>query len=470
MTRNALPVALVVDDDADFARTVRLFAEDLGYLTLHADCVGKAREQIAHGGIDFILLDLGLPDGSGLDLLDEIDLGHAQVVVATGHPTVESAIRAVHLPVLEYLVKPLDLGQLAALLEHTRARVSQEPAPASADDFGLIGSSAAMRELRRLIARVAKVDASVFIVGESGTGKELVARAIHERSGRSGPFVALNCGAVNAELLASQLFGHERGSFTGASHRYRGLLEQANGGTLFLDEITEMPASLQVYLLRVLETQRVTRVGGSEEIQLDTRVLAASNRPTDVAVAEGRLRVDLFYRLADVPLYLAPLRERGEDVIVLAHAFLARLNERYQRRARLSDAACRTLLRHDWPGNVRELRSAVQRGFLMSSGDEIRVEPMRLRHGANHATGHVVFHPGMSYTEMQRQMLIATLQHFGGDKTQAANALGVSVRTIYNQLAELRRGTDGEPDGSQSARFQGGPSAGHPEPGRRVHG
>ena len=325
--------------------------------------------------------------------------------------------------------------------------MSRRGAAASAANFGLVGESRAIRRMRQEIAKIAGSDVSVLITGETGTGKELVARALHRASGRRGPLVAVNCGAVAPDLLASQLFGHERGSFTGANARHIGVFEQAQHGTLFLDEIAEMSPQMQVYLLRVLESGAVTRVGGSSEITVAARVVAATNRYPHSAIADGLLREDLYYRLAGYEIALPPLRDREDDILLLVHAFLDELNASNGTRREL-DPRCEDALRqHGWPGNVRELRSAISRAYLTADGDHIALFPQRS--GAVTAGGvhddrmhddsmQLVFRVGMTYAEMETAMLMKTLAHEGGDKHATAAALGVSTRTIHNQLARLK--------------------------------
>ncbi len=433
------PTLLIVDDDRDFASAAADFARTRGFTPYLAHSLEQSRDLSRLPSVDLLLLDLDLPDGNGFELLDELDLPeHGQIAIVTGQPSVESAARAVSLPVIDYLIKPLCPEQFSALLDNAAAR-AQPPLPTVDSPGGLIGESPAMRRLLDCLGRVAPSEASVLVSGESGTGKELVARALHELSARNGPFVPVNCGAIAPDLLASHLFGHERGSFTGAASRHIGYFEQANQGTLFLDEITEMPPALQVYLLRVLETGTVTRVGGTEAVPVDVRIVAATNRDPQRAIDQGVLRDDLFYRLADVALDLPPLRSRGEDAVLIARNFLERLNARYGAAKRMTAESERGLLRHNWPGNVRELRSAVQRAFLTSEGDAIRIVPgFRKLAPVHHDATHIAFSVGMTYAQVEQEMLLKTLAHFGNDRTRTAQALGVSVRTIHNQLARLR--------------------------------
>jgi DNA-binding NtrC family response regulator len=300
--------------------------------------------------------------------------------------------------------------------------------------FGrLYGSSTVMHEVYRMIEKVAPTEATVFITGESGCGKELVARTIHERSPRAhGAFVAINCGAIPQNLIEAELFGHERGAFTGANRQHRGCFERAEGGTLFLDEITEMPPEMQVRLLRVLEMGRFVRVGGDGEIRTNVRVLTATNRDALDAVRDGRLREDLMYRLAVFPIALPPLREREGDTELLAEHFLQSLNVESSSSKRFSRAALTTIRAYHWPGNVRELKNAVHRAFIMAE-DVVELDLAGLACPA--VEGECLRVPvGTSLAEMERQAIFATLDHCRGNKRRAAEMLGVSLKTLYNRL------------------------------------
>ncbi|HEX6793065.1 MAG TPA: sigma-54 dependent transcriptional regulator [Casimicrobiaceae bacterium] len=300
--------------------------------------------------------------------------------------------------------------------------------------FGrLYGSSTVMQEVYKMIEKVAPTEATVFITGESGCGKELVARTIHERSPRAhGAFVAINCGAIPQNLIEAELFGHERGAFTGANRQHRGCFERAEGGTLFLDEITEMAPEMQVRLLRVLETGRFMRVGGDGEIRTNVRVLTATNRDALDAVRDGRLREDLMYRLAVFPITLPPLREREGDTELLAEHFLQNLNVEGGASKRFSRAALTTIRAYHWPGNVRELKNAVHRAFIMAE-DLVELDLAGLACPA--VEGECLRVPvGTSLAEMERQAIFATLDHCRGNKRRAAEMLGVSLKTLYNRL------------------------------------
>ncbi|TCZ88948.1 sigma-54-dependent Fis family transcriptional regulator [Lysobacter sp. N42] len=427
------PSVLIVDDDTSFAHAAADYARERGFDTAIAHTLQESRRAMDAHPSDLTLLELSLPDGNAFDLLGELDAdAHRRIALLSDDGSSEVAERAGRWPLLDYLVKPLEPEHFDALL--SAASAARAVAPRWG---GLIGECEAMRQVASYVERIAPTRVSVLVTGESGTGKELVARAVHERSRRRGAFVAVNCGAIAPDLLASHLFGHERGSFTGAAQRHAGYFEQAHRGTLFLDEITEMPPALQVYLLRVLETGEVTRVGGSEAIPVDVRIVAACNRDPQQAIDQGQLRADLFYRLADFILPLPPLRARGNDVVLLARYFVDQLNAEHGESKRLSADAERILRAHHWPGNVRELRSAVQRAFFLSDGPVVDVHPVAHRAAQADANGAIVFRVGMSYADVEREMLLRTLEEVRHDKTRAARMLGVSVRTIHNQLARM---------------------------------
>jgi len=439
------PVLVIVGDDRRFAAEAADLARSRGFATHVAHSVAES-EQFAAMPRDLSLLDVDLPDGSGFDVLDRFEPHDCEkVVLITGQPArrageIGSAARAA--PVSDYLTKPLSMEKLDRLLGEVSLRVSRRSAAASDENLGLLGESRAIRRLRSEIRKIAPCDVPLLLTGETGTGKELVARALHRASGRHGPLVAVNCGAVAPELLASQLFGHERGSFTGANARHIGVFEQAQHGTLFLDEIAEMAPQLQVYLLRVLESGAVTRVGGNSEIAVAARVVAATNRYPQSAIADGLLREDLYYRLAGYEIAVPPLRDRDDDILLLANAFLDEFNAANGTRRTLDPACARVLRGHGWPGNVRELRSAVARAYFGSDGERVsvRLQPCVPAGGETLQPdgSRLVFRVGMSYAEMETRMLLQTLEHYSGDKRAAAAALGVSTRTIHNQLARLK--------------------------------
>ncbi|MGN6313392.1 MAG: sigma-54-dependent transcriptional regulator [Rhodanobacteraceae bacterium] len=433
---------LLVDDNDAFSSAVVEVARLAHCKITATDSLESARKLVAEKEYDLLLIDLALPDGNGLDLVQDIDLAsQGRIAIVTGNPSIETAVRAVKSPAFEYLIKPVSMDALTKLMEDAHQRARARHVSAVRQFGGMIGQTTCMQSLFEKIRRVAALDVSVMVYGESGTGKELVARALHELSGRAGRFVAVNCGAIAPELLSSQLFGHERGSFTGAMQSHAGYFEQAQGGTLFLDEITEMPPALQVYLLRVIETRTLTRVGGSRELPIDVRVIAASNRDPQRAVASGNLRSDLYFRLLEFPLQVPSLRERREDIPLLARHFLDRLNERYGTAKTFSPDALRKLSERAWPGNVRELRHAVQRHYIMAGENgeiEVQPEPEQPMRPSGSSDGAIRFTVGMTFDDVEREMLLKTLAHFNNNKRQAARALGITAKTIYNRLLRYR--------------------------------
>ncbi|MGU7782067.1 sigma-54 interaction domain-containing protein [Burkholderia sp. PU8-34] len=314
----------------------------------------------------------------------------------------------------------------------------------------LLGSSHSIQTLLRKIAKVATTHASILVVGETGAGKDIVARLVHNMSTRRrGPFVPVNCGAIPPDIAESQLFGHEKGSFTGAISQHIGFFEAARGGTLFLDEIAEMPAELQVKLLRTLESNTITRVGGNEPVPLDVRIVAATRHDPVAAVQEGRLREDLFYRIAAIALHVPALRQRDEDINDIAQALIERLNTRHCTRKRLSSQALKALSAYSWPGNVRELRNVLERAFILAD-EQIELSlPRRLLPGDEVRKNAMTLQFGTTLLHSQQRFIVASLKHFNGDKPRTAKALGISLKTLYNRLALI---PEHERDGSKTKR------------------
>ena len=441
-----MPHALLVDDDLGFVMGLAEAVKQEGFTVSTAASLKEAREELALREPDALLIDIQLPDGSGLELLQQPE-GRIPpgVIFITGHASVELAVEALQLGAVDFVTKPVDfarvkitLANLARTQELSQAVGALRGELRRLGRFGhVIGASDPMQKVYDLIAKVAPTDASVFILGDTGTGKELVAQTLHEMSRRKKlPFVPVNCGAVSPSLIESELFGHERGSFTGADRAHKGHFERANQGTLFLDEISEMPTDLQVKLLRVLETGTVLRVGGSEPFQVNVRVIAASNRKPEQAVAEGKLREDLFYRLNVFPLQLPPLREREGDVLLLAEHFLETLNREGQGPPKtFTRAALHRLRGHSWPGNVRELKNVVQRAFILAPND-IGVDALPLGVGVveEKQGSNLVIQIGTSIDETERRLILATLEHCAGDKKRASEILKISLKTLYNRL------------------------------------
>ncbi|MGF1528892.1 MAG: sigma-54-dependent transcriptional regulator [Candidatus Competibacterales bacterium] len=435
---------LVVEDDPHFAPALVELVEQRELSARAVSTLEEARRALRFAPPQLLLIDLILPDGSGLELLQDLDASaDTQIVIMTAHPTVDAAIDSLRARVLDFIVKPIDVTQLHRCLDRAQqlfqAQRTLEGDEALPGFEQLVGDDPAMQEVYGLIKKVAPSDVSVLIQGESGTGKELVAQAIHARSLRAKePFLSVNCGAVPHELIGSELFGHEKGSFTGAARQHRGFFERAHGGTLFLDEITEMPLDLQVQLLRVLETHRVMRIGGDREIDVNVRIVAATNRDPMAAVEEGQFREDLFFRLAVFPIRLPALRERRHDIPLLANHFLAHLNRFHDRQKRFAPEALHSLAQRPWHGNVRELKNAIQRAFILAD-DEV-IGPHHLPDLANTRpaanVGGLDINVGMPIEEVERQLICATLEHYGGDKPRTASALGISLKTLYNRLKQ----------------------------------
>jgi two-component system, NtrC family, response regulator AtoC len=443
-----MPHALIVDDDAEtrVALTELIAAE--GFTTDTAADMREARIHLVRRTPDVVLTDLKLPDGSGMDLFKEFEPSDAvELVVMTGFASVDTAVDALRQGAADYLVKPVNFQRLQMILNRVprtgdlKAEIGQLRGELRRfGRFGrMLGNSPAMQQLYDQISRVAPTGATVLLVGESGTGKELAAQSIHDLSlRRKQAFLPVNCGAISPNLIESEMFGHERGSFTGADRLHRGYFERADGGTLFLDEITEMPMELQVKLLRVLETGYFMRVGTNKEISADVRVIAATNRDPEEAVAEGRLRADLYHRLNVFPLQLPPLRERGKDVELLAQSFLDDLNAEHGTRKQFPPSALDMLNSHSWPGNVRELRNYVQRAYIMAEENSVETASVPLHISpARPTAGSVLMVPvGTSLAEADRQIILATLEQCGGVKKRAAEILGISLKTLYNRLEE----------------------------------
>jgi DNA-binding NtrC family response regulator len=450
---------LIVDDDANTREALAALAAQEGFTTAVAGSIAEARIQLVRQRPDVVLVDLRLPDGSGIDLFEDLeDRSSIETILITGHASVESAVEALRLGASDYLTKPVNLQRLKAMLSRVprsgelRAEIGQlRDELRRLGRFGrLVGRSPAMQEVYDKIARVAPTEATVLLMGESGTGKEIVARTIHELSRRrKRPFLAINCGAISPNLIENEMFGHERGSYTGADRQHKGYFEQADGGTLFLDEITEMPLELQVRLLRVLETGTLMRVGTSRSIETDVRIIAATNRDPREAVRAGKLREDLYHRLNVFPLVMAPLRERGDDIELIADHFLEEMNEACGTRKHFAPGAVARMKQHPWPGNVRELKNYIHRVFIMA-GDEglpgpdpVGESSLARSNGsaaptpaAANGTPVITVPLGTPLSVAARELILSTLQHCGGERKRTAEMLGICTKTLYNRLRE----------------------------------
>jgi two-component system response regulator HydG len=439
---------MVVDDEPSARGGLEKLLRQAGYEVDTAQDGVQALEIAADRPPDVVVTDLKMPNMDGMALLAKLRAqdGNLPVIVATAFGEVSSAIEAMRAGAVDFLTKPIDFDvmtlSLERALERRAIRVEAENLRRQLRERdgqgleGLIGASPAMQKVYRVARQVAASRATVLITGESGTGKGELARAIHALSPRSkAPFIALHCAAVPETLLESELFGHERGSFTGADKRRLGRFEQANGGTLFLDEVGEIPALMQVKLLRVLQEKTFERVGGNEVITVDARLIAATNRDLAADVREGRFREDLYYRLNVVHLDVPPLRLRGGDVLVLADHFLRHFAEENHKNVEgFSEAARTKILGHKWPGNVRELENAIERAVVLGQGHLIEPDdlPFEL---AEHSPGPVRI-PGSTMAEIEKHAILTTLESVEGSTARAAELLDISVRTIQYRLSE----------------------------------
>ena len=443
------PIRVLVADDERNLR--ELLVRELSRKGHAVEGVGDgevALERLRDDPPDVLILDMRMPKMEGIEVLRRLaEMPEApQVIVTTGFQEVSSAVEAMKLGAYDYLTKPARIEELDLLIRKAAEKnrlirqnvVLRDRLDPAAPAGGIVTASSKMEELLRMVDRVAPTDSSVLVLGESGTGKELVARAIHDRSPRAQQaFVPIHCGALAREVLESELFGHEKGAFTGAIGTKPGLIELADGGTLFLDEIGEMEPESQVKLLRVLESHAFFRVGGTRRRTVDMRLVAATNRDLAEAIKTGGFRQDLFYRINTITITLPPLRERREDVRRLVEHFLEQ-NASYGRK-RLSDAAMDMVERYEWPGNVRELQHAVQRAVILSQGDVIQSAdlPDEVRGGRAIAAA-----PGGSLEDMERQHIIATLRSVGGHRAKAATVLGIDPKTLYRKIQGYGIGAD----------------------------
>ena len=472
---------LIVDDEEASRYGMRRALTTFGYNVSEADSAEAARILVRQQEPDLMLLDVNLPGMSGLDFLKELQEANGSsnenasgdgnasgplVIIITAHGSERMAVEAVKTGAYDYLSKPFELDELLLVVKNAaetialrrenvslRRRIEAEASQRGA----LIGDSASMQRVRAMIDKVAETDATVLVRGESGTGKELVAREVHERNSvRSrGPFVAVNCAALPSELIESELFGHEKGAFTGAAGQRKGKFEQANGGTLFLDEIGDMSSNVQAKLLRALEERRIERLGGNESIPVDVRIVSATHRPLEQEIAAGNFRADLFYRLRVVTIDIPPLRERREDIPQLAETFTHAAAERYNLPLRqVGQSALRKLVDYDWPGNVRELKNTIDRAAIMAEGEELRSEDLpeeimpgiqKAKNKEEQASGDGLSVPFTAdfredRREFERRYISRCLEHTQGNVTKAAEILGMHRQSLQHKLRQLGLG------------------------------
>jgi DNA-binding NtrC family response regulator len=441
---------LVVDDEVSILTALQKALSLEGYSVDVAGGFRVAEDRLAKRIYDIVLLDVALPDGDGVSLLERMRAtgNDAPVVMMSGHATVDAAVRATRLGAIDFLEKPISTDRLLLVISNTlrwmQAEAETRELRRATGRMGdLVGSSRAMGQLREQVARAARATASVLLLGERGTGKELVARAIHDASPRAkGPMEKLNCAAVPPELVESELFGHEAGAFTGATKQRRGKFERADGGTLLLDEVGDMPLAMQAKLLRVMQEREIERVGGNELIKVDVRIVAATNRDLIDASKSGSFRPDLYDRLNVVPLVIPPLRARREDIPELVRHFLqlaARANDRPG--ARISDSALGALCAYSWPGNVRELRNMIERLVILSPDDTIDTDEVRTCLGDCSAPACGLFRPGVPFRvlsdEAERAILQEALAHHSGQMAATARGLDLERSHFYKKCKAL---------------------------------
>jgi two-component system response regulator PilR (NtrC family) len=453
--------ALIVDDERDIRELLVLTLGRMGLRIDTAANLGEAREQLSRNTYDLCFTDMRLPDGNGIELVGEISRNYPRTPVAmiTAFGNIELAVEALKAGAFDFVSKPVDLTVLRGLVKHAlelnNAERTTPAAPPPEQASRLLGSSTAMATLRDTIGKVARSQAPVYIRGESGVGKELVARTIHEQGARSsGPFVPVNCGAIPAELMESEFFGHKKGSFTGAHADKAGLFQAAHGGTLFLDEVAELPLPMQVKLLRAIQEKAVRPVGAAQEVQVDVRILSATHKDLGELASDGRFRHDLYYRINVIELRVPPLRERSSDLPQLTSAILDRLAEQHGRNApSVSPDAMAELRRYAFPGNVRELENILERALAMADGHSIEVEDLYLpqasagRPGEPGAAAGTIVSPVdldpaggplPSYIEqLERAAIQKALEENRWNKTRAAAQLGITFRALRYKLKKL---------------------------------
>lgn len=433
---------LVVDDDTSIRDIVATMLQRGGYGTMEADSASSLREAFRGPQPDVVILDLQLPDGYGLDLLPEIKKTwpDTEVVMLTGNASLDAAVEATKRGAYHFQQKPIDHKNLFLIVDRAfehrllcqEATKLRQALSAMSGGAAPLFQSASMRAVVRTVERVAPSDASILVTGESGTGKEVIADLIHAMSPRArGPIIKINCAALPRELIESELFGAVKGAFTGSVADREGFFRQAEGGTLFMDEISEMPIDTQSKLLRVLQEKEVRPVGGRSAYKTDCRIVAATNRSVQDAIKEGKLREDLYYRIGAITIDLRPLRERREDILPLANAFLKRFAAQAGRPITgFSESAAEALHQHDWPGNVRQLQNEVQRAVLMVEGNQIEVSDLSISFS----------NVGKEETEltllegMERNTIVQALRETGGNKLEAAKRLGIGRQTLYNKI------------------------------------
>ena len=455
---------LVVDDEQSMTQFLGIVLRKEGYEVTTVNNGREALEKVKSDSPDVVITDIKMPGMDGIQLLQGIKKHDPQipVVIMTAYASQQSAIDAVNMGAFQYLIKNAKNDEIKLIvrnaLEMRRVRIENQylkrELKKGHEEKIIVGSSDEMTRVFKMVEKVADSEATIMIQGESGTGKELIAREVHYRSRHAqGPFVSINCGAIPRDLLESNLFGHVKGSFTGAVRDSQGLFQVAEGGTFFLDEVGEMPLATQVKLLRALQEREIIPVGGTQPIKIDCRLVAATNADLEKEVAEGRFRADLYYRLNVIPIKLPPLRMRRDDIPLLIDHFLKRHAQNNPAKA-VSKDAMELLMKYDWPGNVRELENVMERSLILDEGGLIGPEDLeeRIRFGQNHRGSLVIDSPTLTLEELEKEYILKVLNHTRWQKKRASEILGINPSTLYRKLVAYgverpgREGVDGAPD------------------------
>src|SRR5690349_11382465 len=440
---------LVVDDEPSVTGSLRLILGDAGCEVLTAHSFAESADLLKRTTVDLVITDLRLSDGTGIELITHIKANtpDIEVILMTGYGSIDVTIEAIKAGAYYYLEKPYTPDRLFALVDRAlqlaalrrENQTLKQTLGGDSETFGMIGRDPKMCQIFETIRTAAPSDASVLIEGESGTGKELIASAFHTQSQRAaGPFIRINCAAIPHELIESELFGYKKGAFTGADRDKRGLIEAANNGTLLLDEIAEMPTHLQTKLLRVLQERRLRRLGDEHEIEVNFRLVSATNRNTTALLDEGFLRKDLYFRISTIKLKVPPLRERLDDVPLIANRFLKRFNEQYGKRIRdIAPETVMRLVRYDWPGNIRQLESVIERAVLFCSGSELQPSCLPEEFQTRSTSSNFVIPPLVPMEEIEREAILQTLERTAGNVKKSAQILRFPRPTFYRKLKKL---------------------------------
>jgi DNA-binding NtrC family response regulator len=452
---------LIIDDDSGITDSLSMILIDAGFEILTAHSFAESLAILNNIQFDLVITDLCLPDATGIEVITHIknETPETEVILMTGHGSVDITIEAIKRGAYYYLDKPFDIARLRTLVDRALevAALRQENKAlrqtfGDSETFGMIGHDAKLQQIMQTIRTAAPSDASVLIEGESGTGKELIAAAFHRQSQRSsGPFIRINCAAIPHELIESELFGYQKGAFTGADRDKRGLMEAASGGTLLLDEIAEMPSHLQTKLLRVLQERKLRRLGDEQEIDVNFRLVSATNRNTEALLQEGVLRRDLYFRISTIKIKVPPLRERLDDVPLIAAHFLKRFNNHYGKRILgLAPDTVSHLLRYNWPGNIRELESVIERAVVFCTGDQLRPEclPEEFQRKRFNNSSFVI-PPLVPLQDIEREAILQTLERTSGNVRRSAQILRCPRPTFYRKLKKF--GIKVERDGDRTA-------------------